>query len=69
MNRLHPIMTAALAGFMPMIMQDDDEDTEVLDDQEPHEVMCNTCSGSGEGQHDGTTCRVCKGAGELWVTE
>ena len=26
--------------------------------------ICDACSGSGEGQYDGTTCRVCKGRGE-----
>lgn len=27
--------------------------------------ICSNCSGSGEGQYDGTTCRVCKGKGEV----
>lgn len=26
--------------------------------------ICPACSGSGEGQYDGTTCRQCKGQGE-----
>lgn len=26
--------------------------------------ICQTCSGSGEGMHDGTTCPVCHGRGE-----
>jgi len=26
--------------------------------------ICPTCNGSGEGMHEGTTCRVCKGKGE-----
>lgn len=26
--------------------------------------ICPACSGSGEGQHEGTTCRTCKGEGE-----
>ncbi len=25
--------------------------------------ICVYCSGSGEGQYDGTTCRSCKGSG------
>lgn len=29
------------------------------------EIMCNMCNGSGEGQHDGTTCRACKGKGSF----
>ena len=31
-----------------------------------HETsLCMNCSGSGEGQYEGTTCRVCKGKGEV----
>jgi len=26
--------------------------------------ICDACNGSGEGMHEGTTCRVCKGKGE-----
>jgi hypothetical protein len=29
------------------------------------EGICPACSGSGEGMHEGTTCRACKGKGEL----
>ncbi len=35
---------------------------------EPEEEVvgyCPTCAGSGEGQHDGTTCPDCKGRGEI----
>ena len=32
------------------------------DDSEPG--ICPACNGSGEGQHEGTTCHQCKGAGE-----
>lgn len=35
---------------------------EVLDGSEPG--ICHSCSGSGEGQFDGATCRVCNGKGE-----
>ena len=27
--------------------------------------ICNLCSGSGEGQFDGMTCRGCLGSGEV----
>lgn len=27
---------------------------------------CTDCGGSGEGQHDGTTCHTCKGQGEYF---
>jgi len=26
--------------------------------------ICQTCNGSGEGMHEGTTCPTCKGRGE-----
>ena len=39
------------------IMPDDDQD-----DSEPG--ICPACNGSGEGMHEGTTCRTCKGEGE-----
>jgi hypothetical protein len=47
---------------------DDDKDYDRLmaddgpDDSEPG--ICPACNGSGEGQHEGTTCYSCKGAGE-----
>ena len=28
-------------------------------------VGCSACQGSGEGMHEGTTCRTCKGEGEF----
>ena len=31
-------------------------------DSEPG--ICDACSGSGEGQYDGSVCPVCKGLGE-----
>ena len=27
------------------------------------EIICSNCNGSGEGQHDGTRCPVCRGRG------
>jgi len=41
---------------------DDDEQWHDIPDDEPG--ICPACSGSGEGQHEGTTCYQCKGAGE-----
>lgn len=33
---------------------------------EPMEsVICGGCNGSGEGSHDGSTCRTCGGEGEV----
>ena len=30
---------------------------------EPEELICNGCSGSGEGRYEGTNCRSCGGSG------
>jgi hypothetical protein len=38
------------------LMPDDESDSEP--------GICPACSGSGEGQHEGTTCGTCKGEGE-----
>ena len=27
------------------------------------DLLCTACNGSGEGQHDGSSCNVCKGSG------
>lgn len=35
---------------------------EELEDELEGEI-CGNCSGSGEGQYDGTSCTVCKGKG------
>lgn len=32
-------------------------------------AICCYCSGSGEGMHDGTTCRNCNGQGEVYHYE
>lgn len=29
------------------------------------EELCFECNGSGEGMHDGTTCRRCRGRGSV----
>ena len=55
---------------------DDDEAYEAADnarfmadtDQQNDETepgICPHCSGSGEGQNDGSTCSYCKGKGEI----
>lgn len=33
---------------------------------EMEEGYCRSCSGSGEGMHDGSTCYACKGSGSQW---
>ena len=38
-------------------------------DEEDEPEICFYCNGSGEGSHDGTTCRSCGGSGELKVDE
>ena len=40
-----------------------DEDEEVPADHETS--LCMNCAGSGEGRYEGTTCRICKGKGEV----
>ena len=35
---------------------------EPFEDYDPE--LCNSCSGSGEGQYDDTVCHTCKGKGE-----
>jgi len=31
------------------------------------EVYCEECAGSGEGMHEGSTCRACRGSGVQYV--
>ena len=45
-----------------------DEAAAMADDSEASDGepgLCNACSGSGEGQSEGSTCPFCKGKGEL----
>jgi len=47
---------------------DDDEDDYMADDDGFREAdyepgICPACNGSGEGQHDGTRCSMCRGRG------
>jgi len=47
-----------------MLEYDEDwRDTSQPIDDEPG--ICPRCNGSGEGQHEGTTCTLCKGQGEV----
>lgn len=39
------------------------------EEQQYEELTCSQCNGSGEGMHDGTTCRSCKGWGIEYVLE
>jgi RecJ-like exonuclease len=33
------------------------------EDDEPEELLCIGCNGSGEGMHDGSRCSSCDGSG------
>ena len=59
---LHPLMAAALAPFAPPLsgLRRKPEPVEY------EESCCASCSGSGEGMWDGSTCTVCKGTGSQW---
>lgn len=47
-------------------LDDAKDQARLMADDEPDSEpgICPACSGSGEGQHEGTTCYQCKGAGE-----
>lgn len=34
-------------------------------DEEEPDTTCKYCSGTGEGQYDGTRCHECNGSGEV----
>ena len=36
----------------------------IIEEDIPEDGICQTCSGSGEGMYDGSTCPACKGRGE-----
>jgi len=36
----------------------------IIEEDIPEDGICQTCNGSGEGMHEGTTCPTCKGRGE-----
>ena len=64
----HLLCTNAYKNSLELIMIDYDDDyASYMADDGPEvleEGICSTCSGSGEGQYDGSICPVCKGEGE-----
>lgn len=44
-------------------VEDDDDDDEDCDE---YDNMCGSCSGTGMGQWDGSSCRVCGGSGAIY---
>lgn len=73
MMNLHPVMSQALRAWMPMpaaadprddlFMIENDAEEEETNEADDEEGICPTCSGSGEGMHEGATCRSCRGSG------
>lgn len=51
------------AGFLNIVKFEDAKIFHLNDEDELD--ICLNCSGSGEGRHEGTTCYVCKGTGEV----
>jgi hypothetical protein len=48
--------------------EDDDDEEEYEDDEEDcddYDNMCGSCSGTGMGQWEGTSCTICGGSGEI----
>lgn len=65
MNNGNPAMVempanATLSGSCETFTVPDDG---IIEINEPN--ICPACSGSGEGQYEGTTCHQCKGDGEV----
>lgn len=52
---------SSITGMAPELEDADCKLTQFIDNEEPG--YCSQCNGSGEGQHDGTRCRSCKGTG------
>jgi hypothetical protein len=50
-------------------LEDAEVALKVLIDEDGEDPLCAQCSGSGEGQHDGTRCRSCKGKGTISRSE
>ena len=65
MNTLHPVFANMMRSFAPHVPRP----TLRRADPYPVEEICNCCSGSGEGQFEGTTCRNCGGSGVERVEE
>jgi DnaJ-class molecular chaperone len=49
-------------NYDPMDYDESDFD---LDEDDVEHGICPNCSGSGEGNFDGSTCFVCGGSGEI----
>ena len=56
------------AGEREFYLEDSAADEAEDDVAEQESYMCRYCSGTGEGQHDGARCWVCKGSGETKLT-
>lgn len=74
LREIHPTMAAALAPWMPRfsavcadprddLLLEADDAPDPVTDPDDDDLICLSCSGSGEGQYDGTTCYACKGSG------
>ncbi len=66
MNATLPLCIAqALAPFAPpqSVVHQIIRGRPVREPVEWEEGTCASCSGSGEGMHDGSTCHACKGSG------
>lgn len=64
MSNLHPIMAEALRAFMPQAGVISDPRLELLmSEDDCDDYPCSGCSGSGEGQFEGTRCQRCGGSG------
>lgn len=42
---------------------DDGDEQPAESNEDEDEPICGSCSGSGEGMHDGSSCRTCGGSG------
>lgn len=43
----------------------DEIEAEEQEEKKLYPIECNNCAGSGEGSHDGSTCIVCNGSGNI----
>ena len=42
---------------------------EITGEEDETEYICTNCSGSGEGNYEGSTCWTCNGEGTIYITE
>ena len=58
------------AGEREFYLEDSaaDEAEEEVEEEAESDSYCTNCAGTGEGQHDGARCWVCKGSGETKLT-